>query len=276
MIGRKLFLSSVICLSLIFICSAGVLGSLALEMGEKPTVTLVAGGNGAGFTINRDSGNLFDNFTNVMPGDTLTQEVVVQSASGNSGQFRIYLYAVQGEETSAGFLNGLTLKVTDAGRELNVMKNGGENTGTLGVLLGTFNPGDKKTLTVSLSLPIEAGDDFQGAKSFVNWHFYAEQAVEAIPFEYLPGQNVSPLPSDNPDPEVPDEDTPEADFPEETGTEPVPRDGVPKTGDNSHLLFWISLMTASGSALVCLLVFGNKGTGKASVRQKDKKREIHN
>ncbi|NLH02263.1 MAG: hypothetical protein GX488_10320, partial [Clostridiales bacterium] len=92
----------------------------------------------------------------------------------------------------------------------------------------------------------------------------------------LPGQNVSPLPSDNPDPEAPDEDTPEADFPEETGTEPVPRDGVPKTGDNSHLLLWILLMTASGSALVCLLVFGNKGTEKASVRQKDKKREIHN
>ena len=264
---NKLFLISVLILTTLFTLSISSLGTLAREASAYPTVTLVTSGGQASFTFNRADGNLFDEFEGVMPGDTPTQTVTVESASGNSGNFRIYMYAVEDVENStSGFLNSMTLKVFDGSNELTVMNANKNN--TVGVLLGTFTPGSKKNLTISLTLPIEMSDGFQGAKSTVDWYFYAEQVFEVVILENSPVPVPSPSPSSSPAPtEIPEDDTPSGDLPEvdisddntAAGTRPVNIGDVPQTGDESHPLVWILLMIGSGSALTCLLVFGRKG-----------------
>jgi len=276
----KLFLTSVLILAALFICSIGALGTLATEENENPTITLVASGNQANFTFNRDDGNLFDNFSGVMPGDTLTQTITVESARGNSGQFRIYLYAAPGEETVPDFLKSMTLKVLSGGTELNVMdaykESGVENPYAKGVLLGTFHPGDSKNLTVSLTLPIEMNNSFQNAKSFVDWYLYAEQSINSGGGE---GPYPTPEPSpDDPPIDIPDDDTPAGDLPDADipddeipggdlpSGKPVPIEDIPKTGDSSNPLLWVMLMVGSGSGLTGLLVFGQNGR-KSKERQ---------
>lgn len=264
---NKLFLISVLTLAIIFTLSISSLGTLALEANANPTVTLVTSGGQASFTFNRADGNLFDNFKGVMPGDTLTQTITVESASGNSGNFLIYLYAVEGTETVAGFLDGMTLKVMDGSNELKILN--ANNNSAKGILLGTFYPGSKKNLTISLTLPIEMGDSFQGAKSIVDWYFYAEQVFDVIILDNspvpVPSPSPSPAPSEIPDDDTPTRDLPVVDIPDSdsaTGNIPIAIDDAPQTGDDSHPLIWVLLMIGSGSALTCLLVFGRKGKSK--------------
>lgn len=267
----KLFLPSVLILSLIFIFSVSTLGTLAAELGgTNPTVTLGTYNGSFGFTINRTDGNLFDSLTSVMPGDTLTQTITVKSDSGNSSNFNIYLYALPGDETVNGFLQGMTLRVFDGTTELPVMNAGSENT-SKGVLLGEFAPGSSKNLELTVTLPLAMGDGFQAASSIVNWHFYAEE-LTVNPHDYsYPPSFPSPSPSISPPPSVspstspapppttiPDDNTPAGNLPGSIGDEPVPTGDTPQTGDNSNFAVWIVLAALSGSALTVLLVFGKK------------------
>lgn len=272
MIKRKVFLASLLCLSLVFIYSIGVLGSLAASDSSIPTVTLVTSNGQAGFTINRSDDKLFDDFTGAMPGDTLTKTIRVESASGNSGDFNIYLYAVLEEnqssveksstskKSSSEFLNAMSMSVKNkASTELKVLNTNTSN--SKGVLLGSFKPGDSDSLTISFTLPLTMGNDFQDAESILAWHFYAEQVViesgggSITPYEPAPSTSPSPTPTLSPT-EIPDEDTPTGDLPTNIGTEPVPIGDSPQTGDNSQLLFWIIMMVGSGSAISIILIFG--------------------
>ncbi len=268
----KLFLISVLLLATVFTLSISSLGTLAQEATANPTVTLVTSGGQSSFTFKSNSGELFENFNGVMPGDALTQPFTVESAPGNNGNFRIYMYAVEDEnEATPKFLNAMSLKVLDGTNELTVLNANKSN--TFGVLLGTFNPGNKKDLTVSLKVPIEMGDTFQGAGSIVKWYFYAEQVFDVVIYDNPPAPILSPSPSTSPTPtptEIPEDDTPKDDLPvidipddgTPTGNKPVDIGDIPQTGDESHPLVWVLLMIGSGSALTCLLVFGRKGTSK--------------
>ncbi len=278
---RKLFLPSVFVLSLIFIFSISTLGTLAAELVDtSPTVTLGTYNGSFGFTINRADGNLFDNLDAFMPGDTLTRTFNVKSDSGNSSDFNIYLYALPGDETVVGFLNGMTLQVFDGSTELAVMNAGSQNS-SKGVLLGQFSPGSSKSFEVKVTLPLTMGDTFQGASSIVDWHFYAEE-LTVVPYYYSyppyypptsppvspsPSVSVSPSPQVSPSPSpstvpvpttIPDDNTPTGNLPGGIGNEPVPTGSSPQTGDNSNIAVWIVLTALSGSALTVLLLFGKK------------------
>ncbi|MCB6366010.1 sortase B protein-sorting domain-containing protein [Intestinibacillus massiliensis] len=282
----KLVIAAILCTAFVFVYSAGALAAAVLnpsEQGTTPTVTLTATSASASFSFNRESGNLFDNFTGVMPGDELTQSIRVQAASGNPDSYRIYLYARENTEeaNTEDFLSSLNLTVQDSqNNELKVMDAG---EGTAGVLLGTFAGSESADLTVKLTVPIELGNGFQGAKSFVNWMFYAEQVTGSVtppggggdttPGGSTGGSNKRPTPSvtvtdpevptgslDLPDPEVVVEDPdvplglPEIDVEEEA----VPLAAIPKTGDSTPILLFIVLMVASGTALTALLVMGRR------------------
>ncbi|MFB0920504.1 MAG: LPXTG cell wall anchor domain-containing protein [Oscillospiraceae bacterium] len=274
---RKLFLPSVLILSLIFIFSISTLGTLAAELGDTGTTVTLGTYNGSfGFTINRTDGNLFDNLDEVMPGDILTKTVTVKSDSANSSDFNIYLYALPGDETVEGFLSGMTLQVFDGATEMPVMNADSQN-GSKGVLLGQFSPGSSKNLELKVTLPLTMGDAFQGASSIIEWHFYAEEIV-VIPHDYSyppyyppesppvspsPSSSPSPLPSSSPSPTpppttIPDDNTPTGNLPGGIGDEPVPTGDTPQTGDSSSLAVWIALTVISGSALTVLLLFGKK------------------
>lgn len=278
----KLAIAAILCTAFVFVYSVGALAAVVLnpdEAGTVPTVTLTATSSSAAFSFNRESNNLFDSFDGVMPGDTLTQTIRVQTASGNPNKYRIYLYAKENTEAenTENFLDSMTLKVTDpSNTELKVMEAG---SGTAGVLLGTFSANQTKDLTVTLTAPITMGNEFQGAHSFVDWMFYAEQVTggggggddddndddndggdgggDVIVTEpEVPGGTID-LP-DEPEVTVPDTEVPTG-LPEiNVEKEAVPLASVPKTGDNSHLLLFIVLMAASGTGLVALLVTGKR------------------
>lgn len=291
----KLAVAAILCTAFLFVYSVGALAAAALQpAGEStvPTVTLTATSSGAAFGFNRESGNLFDSFNGVMPGDELTQTVRVQAASGNPNKYRIYLYAAENaeDETIQGFLNAMNLTVTDAGG--NVLKVLDAGQGTEGVLLGTFAAGQTTDLTVTLTVPITMDNTFQGAESPVNWMFYAEQVTSGggggSPSgggSNGGGGNSSGGGSADSEITVPDTDIPQGDLnlpdaPEESEVtvpdtevplglpeidveqEAVPLASVPKTGDNSHLMLFIVLMVASGTGLTALLLTGKRADEK--------------
>lgn len=200
----KLALAAILCTAFVFVYSAGALAAVVLNSdgpNSIPTVTLTATSANATFGFNRADTNLFDSFEDVMPGDTLTQNVRVQTAAGNPNRYRIYLYARPSAEAgqTEGFLEAMQLAVMKNGVRLPVEQ---ANAGTQGVLLGAFDANQSEDLTVQLTVPIEMGNEFQGANGLVDWMFYAEQETGDTP-PPNPDPNPNPNPNPNPTPDTP-------------------------------------------------------------------------
>ena len=174
--------------------------------------------------------DLFDSFKGVMPGDVLTEEIVVKNESGTTDYVNIYMRAVAHDEeanplsenvansgetvaTMSDFLSQLSMTVKNGTKvifegkasELDGLK---EN-----VLLGAFDKGESTTLTVELTVPAELGNEYAFRVGEVDWVFSVE----------------------------------ELDYPEE-----------PQTGDNNDMLLWIVIMAVCVLAVVAIVVFKKK------------------
>ena len=174
--------------------------------------------------------DLFDSFKGVMPGDVLTEEIVVKNDSGKTDYVNIYMRAIAHDEdvnplsenvansgetvaTMSDFLSQLSMTVKNGTKvifegkasELDGLK---EN-----VLLGAFDKGESTTLTVELTVPAELGNEYAFRVGEVDWVFSVE----------------------------------ELDYPEE-----------PQTGDNNDMLLWIVIMAVCVLAVVAIVVFKKK------------------
>lgn len=164
--------------------------------------------------------DLFPNFKDVMPGDTLTQEITVKNDASKKVKVKIYMRALGAHKDSEEFLSQLTLQVQKS--EKNTMSYmfdaAADKPAQLKewVLLGTLYSGGEVNLDVTLKVPVTLDNMFQEKVGYLDWEFMImEYPIEA--------------------------------------SDPTP----PKTGDENSIYLWTGAMVGS-FALLTILFLGRK------------------
>ena len=161
--------------ALVLLLVAACLGTTALAAESSVTYS----GNSGEFIFAPGSSHsptdLFDEFKDVMPGDTLTETIVVHNKANKKVDVNIYLRAL-GDTEGEDFLNQLKLKVTMPDGTVRFDAQADETAQlTNWKPIGTFKSGSKVELTVTLEVPIEMGNEFQDAVGALQWEFYVEE-----------------------------------------------------------------------------------------------------
>ena len=205
---------------LILLCVGALLFSCAMPV-------LAAGGN---VTYSGDAGefifapgseysptDLFPNFKDVMPGDSITQQITVKNDASNKVKVKIYMRSLGAHGDSEDFLSHLRLRVEKS--EENTMEYMFDAAASVTaqltdwVCLGTLYSGGEVNLNVILDVPVELDNKYQQQIGYLDWEFKIEE------YEVEP-------------------------------TDPEP----PKTGDAFPLGLWLGLMLSSLFALLILLL----------------------
>ena len=177
-------------------------------------------GNAGSFVFepgsDRSLTDLFPDFKDVMPGDTLTQTITVRNDADNRVKAKLYIRSLGAREDDAGFLSRLGLKVArSADDPMGYMFDAAaDETAQLTdwVCLGMLYSGGEVSLDVTLTVPAELPNEFRDQAGALDWEFM----VEEFPVE-------------------PDDPT------------------APSTGDTAAGR-WVAVMAGSAAALILLWV----------------------
>lgn len=172
-------------------------------------------GDAKKFVFLQQDKDLFQNFKNIMPGDTLTQKITINNDKRNNVKVKIFLRAESVEENYEPFLNQLTLGVSQGDSDLFLAPANEQGSLSENILLGTFYSGGKTDLNVTLEVPITLNNDWQESMGVINWVF----SVQELPIE-----------SDDPKPPQ------------------------PQTGDSINLYLYGTLMMLSSICLITLVI----------------------
>ena len=139
--------------------------------------------------------DLFQNFKNVMPGDTLTETITFTNSATDCDFVNLYMRAEAHDETDnplspkvaeketvatmTEFLSKLSMKVWN-GTELIYDASPDQLDGLKSnKFLGTFRTGETATLKVELSVPIELDNKYANRVGEVDWIFHVEAYNES-------------------------------------------------------------------------------------------------
>lgn len=142
--------------------------------------------------------DLFPNFKDVMPGDSITQTITLKNDASNQVKVKIYMRAKGAHQDSEEFLSQMNLRVEKS--EDNTMAYmfdaAANERGQLfeWVCLGTLYSGGEVNLNVILDVPAELDNKFQQEIGFLDWEFMIEElAVEdADPQPPITGDAFAP------------------------------------------------------------------------------------
>ena len=120
--------------------------------------------------------DLFPDLKDVMPGDTLTQQITLKNLASNKVKVRLYIRALGATADSVDFLSQLKLKVIKQTDTVMFDAPANETTGLKDwTYIGTLYSGGKTDLNVLLTVPVELDNRFQDAVGLLQWCFYAEE-----------------------------------------------------------------------------------------------------
>ena len=167
----------------------------------------------------KDSPNsLFENFQNVMPGDTLTEQILIKNDTSNKVKIKVYMRSLGAQENTDDFLSRMNLTVEQKDDSILFAAPADETAQlTDWVYLGTVYSGGEIILDVTLEVPITMGNNYQNKIGYIDWEF----KVEELPVE----------PSDP---------------------------SIPQTGDTSNVYLYMGLMIASFIAFILLRIVNKR------------------
>ena len=124
--------------------------------------------------------DLFDNFKGVIPGDKLTQHIIMKNGCSDYDYIKVYMRAEA--DNKDAFLANLSMTVDVDGKK--IFSGTPNETGLLSenVMLGTLDKNESVSLNVQLDVPIEMGDEFANTSGEVDWIF----TIEALNYDTTP------------------------------------------------------------------------------------------
>lgn len=163
--------------------------------------------------------DLFPNFKDVMPGDSIEQKITVRNNASNKVKIKIYMRSLGAHDdgVSEDFLSQMNLRVEKS--EDNTMAYmfdaAADETAQLTdwVCLGTLYSGGEVNLNVILDVPVEMDSDYAHKEGYLDWEFMIEEF---------------PVESDDPKP--------------------------PQTGDDSQMLLWAGVLAGGAAVIIIILV----------------------
>ena len=120
--------------------------------------------------------DLFENFKGVLPGDVIQQKITVQNDTKK--KVRIYMRAEPVTKADEDFLSQLHLTVQAANKTIFDAPADQQDGLTKNTLLGTFKKNGKTELTVTLTVPIELGNEYMNRQGTVPWTFLVEEVTD--------------------------------------------------------------------------------------------------